>query len=285
MDRSPSPVHLSRSPRRCIDGEAVCRDWRSSRGAQCLQKREDTGDIVNPGYVGTQRRLNDHHRQIQFTRGDELRSRGTAAGILRDDDVDPLASHQFALGFELEGTAIEQNFVIGQFRKVTWVIYGADEIVVLRGAGEVIEPETTGGQQDAPWCVAQCHRGFVEICDVDPTVSRLTKPGRANVGDDRNGGLSGGRGGVVADPSGKRMGGIHEGVDAMVTQPGRQAGDPAEATDARRDGLSRGIGGATGERKRRIDVRTIGERASEPARFRRATENKNSHRAPREISS
>lgn len=159
----------------------------------------------------------DHdHRQAEAARGGDLGHRPTAPGILRYNQLHPMALHQRAIIPFAEGAALHQNGGFGQGCGRLWGVNKTQDIVVLGRAGKRGEVHSPDGQHHPHRRVGgQRGGGAWDVGHGLPAIPALGLPRRAGEGEKRCAGLSAGHGGVGAHLGGKRVGG----VDHMAYTP------------------------------------------------------------------
>ncbi len=197
----------------------------------------------------------DHEdRQAKGARGDQLGLGAAAACVFANDQLYFMGAQEGLICCGREGSATQEDMVIGQGRGRLWRIDQAQDIVMLglgRESGQVHSPKR---QQDAPGRGGEGRDCGGNICDIVPAIPRLGLPGRAGERKKRGVCLVGGTYRIRADLRGKGMGGIHQMRDGMAAQIFRQPRRAAKAAHAHRHGLGFGP----------LHAPRIAERAGQP---------------------
>ncbi len=195
------------------------------------------------GYKGP---VDQDHRQAKLPRGDQLGFSPRAASILGNDHLDPVGLQQGPVTCRVKGAAGNDHLRIRQGQRPDRRVHKAQKIVVLtsrRKGGKVLP---TDGEEHPPRGSAKDGGGLCKVSNMRPAVAVASRPGRAlqrNHGDARD---AAGLCGVLADPRGKRVGGVDQMADVLGAQIGHQAIHPAEPADANRQGLRHGGFGPSG---------------------------------------
>src|SRR5207247_1451593 len=144
-----------------------------------------------------------------------------------------------------EGPArLQKANIWRQVLQLRW-IDGAGEIAVLRGWGEGVQLEATEAEEDAARRRAERPCGGIGVVHDQPPIAGLFLPGRPR---ERGQGdaASGARSDCIGrDLVGIGMSGVDHGIDGLAFEELCEAGDAAEAADARRQRLWPGRSGAT----------------------------------------
>ena len=163
--------------------------------------------------------------------------RAGAACIFGDDKVDGVRLHQFAVAFERERPAIDDQAVARQGRRGGGRIDETQQILMLRLGEEGIRMHTPQREHDAAGRTRQrCDRSR-DVSHMGPAIPFLRAPCRARQGDMRDAGQAGGLDRMGAHRRGEGVGRVDQMSDAMHTQIIDQPGHAAKPADAHGDGL------------------------------------------------
>lgn len=233
---------------------------------QPVQNRVDGVDAFA---LGQPRAIDEDDGQLARTRGVELGARAIPAGVFGDDVGNMVSCKQRQIAAEREGAARNNDVRMRQRRSIS--IDETHQIPMLRLGRESRKVLAADGEKDARRRVRQGRDGGSDIAHGMPAVARPRYPGGALEAEQWRVRLRAGSDRVAAHAGCERMGGIDDVGDAIVREVSGEAGDAAEATDARRQRLCSGHGGAAGIGVHAIDSST-GKRIRKPARFRRAAQ-------------
>ncbi len=143
---------------------------------------------------------------------------------------------------------------------------------MLRLARESRELQASLGQEHvAARAGERVRRGFHRV-DFGPAVAVPARPWGTGEDEERRAGLASRGERIRRHARGERMSGVHDRVDALGPEEGRESLGAAEAADPARDRRGRRIFGRARERKQRRDAGLVGHAAREAARFRCSAE-------------
>lgn len=181
--------------------------------------------------LGKGRTLDHQHRQAEPARGDQLGLGARAARILAYDEIDGVILHQAAISFHGKGSAVDDQAVVRQGRRLSRRIDEPQEVMVLRLHGEGLNVHPAQRQHDAPaWPAKQIDR-TLDVAGAKPAIAGNRLPGGPGQGDMRNARSPGGFNRMGAHLGRKGVGRIHEVGDVVAAQVLDQASNPAEAAD------------------------------------------------------
>ncbi len=189
-----------------------------------------------------------HHRQSKLARGIDLGARALTAGILGDDDVNMVLAEQRDITFDPERSAINHNFSFRQAQSCCRRIDQAQEVVVLRRAGEGAQGLTTDSQEYSLRLRRQGQRCRCFVGNDGPAVARFRAPRRAFERCQWHANRGAGFDGVAAHLGGKGVSGVDHLGDHFGAQIGHKTLHPAKAAGPPGQGLRRRFSGATGIR-------------------------------------
>lgn len=210
--------------------------------------------------IGLGRSLDHDHGQTEPARRDQLASRGVAAGILADEDLDPLAPHQAFLVIGMERAALLDDLDVVQGQPVADRLDGTDEIMMLRRIGEDRQFEAPDREEHPLGLTAKCLGRSRHVLHPVPAILGAGSPGLAADRQKRDvlrlaRGLR-----VIGHESGKGVGRVDDGDDAFFRKIVPQPVDPAKTADANRQ-----VGGfrVDGMPRQRDDRANVGSLLSE----------------------
>lgn len=234
-----------------------------------IKRRLDRADGGDAGRLAA---LDHDHLEPKRARGRDLAVGGAAAGILGDDDIDPLFQKQFALACLTEGTAGEYVAAIRHGERWIDRIDAADEIIVPRSRREATGFLASDCEKDAPWSAAERGDSRVDILHANPVVTRHRTPVRSQQGKDRNPGLLGSGGSIDGDLVGEGMGRINKQIDAFLSQIINQAFDTPESSNSSGQGQGLGINGSARKGNRSFDIVALCQPFGQAPRLGRAAQ-------------
>lgn len=230
-------------------------------------------DGVDGGAFGQPWAIDEDDGKVARARGIELGARAVAAGVFGDDGGDLVGSEQRQIAAEREGATRNNDIRVRQQQWRSISIDETHEITMLRLGREGGEVLAADGEKDARRRVGQGGDACGDIGHGMPAVARPRCPGGALEAEQWRVRLRAGSDRIAAHAGCERMRGVDDVGDAIVREVSREAGDAAEATDARRQRLCGGRGGAAGIGEHAIDA-SAGKRLRKPARFRRTAQQK-----------
>ncbi len=204
--------------------------------------------------VIARRPLDEHDGQAENARGDDLAVSGLAAGILADDNLDPVFAKKSDLVFHRERTAGQQVFDLRRIERRIDGIDAAHEIAVLRRGIEGLGLLPADGEEDAARVFPECCNGVRHRGDTRPSVAVRFVPATSLQTQQRNAGLAACGAGIGGNLPGEGMRGVDQEIGRLPTEIVDKAGNAAEATAAHRHGLPGGIDRAAGKRERHGEV-------------------------------
>ena len=214
-----------------------------------------------------------HHRDAERARRNDLAVGREAAAVLRDHDIDRMSEEQRPLLLLFEGTSAENVARMRNRQRRIHRIDASNQIMVLGRRSEVRDLLPAQRKEHIPGLDAQRAHGLVRIENFGPPITGDGTPWRPAQRNHRSFRLRGGGERVSRDRRRIRMSRINQCVDRIVAQILRESGDPAEAAAPYGYGLSRGRGGAARQRQGRRDIGAGREALPQLARLRRASQN------------
>lgn len=213
--------------------------------------------IINLGPVGNGGTVNHQDRQAQIARRDQLGIGAAAARILANHQIDGVGLQQCAVSSGSERTAIHDQRVMGQARRLFRHIHEAQQIVVLWLGGEGFHMHSSQRQHDAAGRACQRGDRAIDIGNAGPAVTGDRFPRPAGQGDMGHTRQTGRLHRVCAHRRGEGVGGIDQMSHAMVAQIIGQPRNSAEPANPHRNRLSTGVCGPSGiaERRRNAALR------------------------------
>lgn len=202
-----------------------------------MDPRDHVVDAV--GFVaGRNMRSVDHqHRQFQFARGIDFRTRACSAGILRHDQINAMVCQKSAVKGLVKRPARDYDVVIWQGRNSFGRIDKAQQIVMLRGFRKGRDVGATNRKEDAFGFGINGLHGAFGVSGVGPKVRVGGLPRRTRQGDQRQVCTFGCRDGVLADGGGEGVRGVDDVRDVLVLGICRKAVRAAKTADANWDRL------------------------------------------------
>lgn len=178
--------------------------------------------------------------QAQGARRRNLGCTAGAAGILRDDKIDPVFAHQRKIAFLREGPPCNDHVVLGKAGRRFWRVNEAQEIKVLRVGFERGKVQAADCEHDARRRAVERRDRARNVLDRGPLVTALGRPWRPCVGDQGYVGGRASRDGIRAHLPRERMGGVDHVSNVLCLQIGKEPVRAAKATDTLRQGLPDG---------------------------------------------
>jgi hypothetical protein len=207
------------------------------------------------------------------TRGLDLGVGRAPAAVLGHQRLHPLVAQERRFISEREGSAREDEFVIGQGVDLRWRVDRPYDVAMLRGSRECRELQTALRQKNCFWLLPKSVDGLLDRRDLRPAIGGLAYPRWASEHDER--GVSGPAGQKCVGGHARRegMGRVDDGADALSDEKRREALGAAETADALGNWRLSGIRRRSRQRQDRRNVRFVGDPSRKRARFRRAAEN------------
>lgn len=200
-------------------------------------------------------RARDHDDgQVKCARGLQFRDGTATPGILRNDQLNTMLSHQRGVSGDVKWTARDDDAVVRHRWRRYRLIDQPENVVVLRLRGELRQMHASDGQQDPLRRSVERIYGSRNIGDRLPAIRVRRLPGGTGQRDQRHARSFAGRDGVAAHLFGERMRRIDDMRNPIFSEEGDQAIDTAEATDAMLNGLRARAFDAPGVGQRRFDV-------------------------------
>ncbi len=224
------------------------------------------------------RPIDRDHRHAEVPRRVEL-GRGTLpTAVLGDQRIDPLPPHQGVFIGVPKRPAIENEPVIRrQFGRVRRVD-GADDVMVLGRPQKGREAEASDRQQHAAGHGAESVGRSVEIRHRAPALAVYGAPRGSREGDQWHVATAASRNRMSRDAGRERVGRVHNGLDGLMVEIGREPIDTTEPTDPRRDVGQGGAGGPARQRQGGRDIGATREGGAERGGFRGTAEDQEAHR-------
>jgi hypothetical protein len=222
--------------------------------------------------------FDEHNRQAEDSRGDDLAVGRLATGILGNDGIDAVRLEQFDLGVDREGAACEDIRDAGRRERRIDRIDAAHEIMVLRRGVEGLGFLPADREENATRRFAERLDGLGNGAHARPAVSvdlipaEPFEPQQGHAG----GFACGSRIGGHLPGEGVRR--VDNEVDALRFEIAGKSIHPAEAAAADRYRLRCRVERAAGERQRYDKISARGEPCGEVARFGRAAQKKDAFR-------
>lgn len=205
----------------------------------------------------------DHHDgQAQRPRRLQLGAGAVAARVLGDDDIDAMLDHQGAVVLGREGPPSQDHDGVGQGQGAVGAIDQPKQVMVPGMPREIRQMLAPDRQKHPASRRAEGQRRAGHVGDVMPAVARAGTPWRPLEGDQGQARARRGGDRIRAHAGGEGMGGVDQMADALAMQIIDEAVHPAEAADARGQGL----------RHRRLGPPGIGIAAVDPGFRQRAGE-------------
>lgn len=211
--------------------------------AQNLIHRLNAGPFGHGGAV-------DHdYRQVQLARSVKLGARASTAGVFCDDMGHLVGAHQVKITFQREGAARHKHAALGQGQGVDRRIDKAQNVMMLGTCSKVLKVLATDREKDPGRIARQAGDGGGYVGHRGPAILGRGAPGFALQCQQGQAGQTCGLHRVAAHLGGEGMGRVDDMGDRLGLQPGHEAADAAETTDAGGQGLGLGRLGSTGVRE------------------------------------
>ncbi len=219
------------------------------------------------------RALDHRHRQAQHPRRVKLGVGAVAPGILADDELYAMITHQRRIPLDREGAPIDDQIMVRQVWTRIGLLDEAQQITMLRLGSECGDMHPAEREHHAlrrP--VERGDRGFDGGHD-RPSIAFDGPPGRPAKRDERDAGDPRRGDRIRADLRGEGMRRVDEVRDPLVAQIGREPVRTAEPAYPNRNRLRAGPCSAARIAQRRGEF-TIGDRRGQRRGLRRAAEDK-----------
>lgn len=179
----------------------------------------------------------DHDdRQAKLSCRVDLGARAVTTCVLGDDMGDAVIGQQRKVIGQPERPARDNRMGVGQGQGVG-LIHQPQQVVVLGGAGELVQMHPANRQKHPRGGIGQGPRRRRDVGDVDPAITFNRLPSLALQRDQRDARDFGGTDGVAAHLGGKGVGGINQSGEALIGQEPRQPFGPAKTARAGWDRL------------------------------------------------
>lgn len=216
----------------------------------------------------------DHHdRQAKRSRSVQLGFGACSACVLADHYVDGMFLKQRGVPFHRERAARDNHSMAlqswGRFR----CIHQSQDVVMLGLHGELFHMQPPQGQHDTFGRALKRRNGACHISHMNPIVAFGGLPRRAGQRHERHAGLRAGMIGIPAHLRGKRVCGVNDMGDVMVSDVCGQTVNAAKSTHPMRDGLRARVVDAARIGKGRLST-AIGQGACQSTGFGCAAKNK-----------
>jgi len=212
------------------------------------------------------------HVKPERTRRGNFAVGGIAAAVLRNNHIDGVRGQQRAIVSLAERPARGNVGHVRQRQRRIDRIDAADQIMMLRRAGEGRDLVTAKRDKNAARFVTDSDHRRAGITHLDPVIALYGGPGRPAQRHERHSDLTRGRCGIGRNDAGIGMRRINQCVDVLLEEVIGKTASTAEPADANRYGLRHGRSRPSGERQRDVETAAFGEAFAEQAPFRCATE-------------
>lgn len=243
------------------------------RGARCIESvepRQSRFDVRKRNALCFWRPCDHNNRDLQRPRRRDLAVGLVAAGVLGDDDVDPLAYEEGFLGLRIEWRAGLDEAHLWRQRDVAGGVDRARDVGVLWRGRERSKLKSPDREEDAAWRFAEGLGRFKRARDHAPGIAVACLPWRADERSDGDARRVGRNYSVGGDPHREGMGCIDDGANTLVDKIAVEALRAAEAADPCWQRQGARSGRAAGERYDRVETVISAKMLCEPARFARA---------------
>lgn len=208
-------------------------------------------------------------------RGVQFRAGSDAAGIFRDDEVDPVILQEAEVVFVGKGAA--GKFDLGWEGQVHRRIDEAQKVMMLGLCSKDFQLQATDCQKDALRSCRQMGNGGLHVGHMGPAISCSGLPRLALQRDEAHLRCRAGRDRVGRHLGGKGVCRIDHMGDAFLPQVLNQPVDAAEASNPQGKGLGHGRLGSTRIRENGRNA-LIGKTFRHQTRFGRSAKKKDAHR-------
>jgi hypothetical protein len=226
-------------------------------------------------------RAADHdHWEAEHASGFDFGKGGVAAGVLRENHLDPVFAEEADVFLRGEGSACVDENNVRQIGRRCWHIDEPDHIAMLRGSLEAGQSEAADAAKHFAGCGPKRGDSFRHTGDLDPAILRLLSPSGPFDREKRPAGHRGGLDGITAHLAREGMRGIDHEIDAPGFEVSGKPFRAAKTAGARGDGLGARRCRAAREREDRLEANIGCEQPRERACFGRAAQNEDTY-APR----
>lgn len=236
-----------------------------------IQPAQDVFWAIDLYPIGEDWPVYHQDRQSQPSRGEKLGLGSLAASIFAHYQIDGFGLKQTAILFDGERSAIHDQAVTGQGRRLIRRIDKTQQVVMLRLGRECFHMHPPQRQHDPAGGAGKRGHRAVHVGDVSPAVFGDGCPARTRQRDMRDARQPSSFHGMGAHFRSKGVGCVRQMGHAMVVQIVCQSRDSAETANPHRQGLSKGMFGPSGIAERCMNAfgcQQFGERAG----FGRATQ-------------
>lgn len=217
--------------------------------------------------------VNHHDRQAKRPRRMQLGFGASPARVLADHDVDGMLFEQRSVSFHRERATRDNNGMARQGRGRFWRIHQPQDIVMLGLSGELFHMQPTQGQHHTFARTFERRNCARHICHMNPIVALVGLPRRTGQRQERHT-LSGtGMKRIPAHLRGKRVCGVNDMGDVMVSDVRGQTVHAAKAPYPMRDRLRARVVDASRIGKGRLNT-AIGQGTRKRAGFGCTAKNK-----------
>lgn len=219
------------------------------------------------------------HRQPGFARRLDLGVGRRAAGVFRNDHVDPFGGEETGLGGLVERAALEDEAQTGREWRCVRGIDQPGDVVMLRRAGKGGKLKPSDAEEHAARgnIGGKEPRGGPGAVHLGPSVAVFLYPGRTQNRGERQADLRAGRDRICRDPRRERVRRIDDCIRGVLPDPARQALNAAKAADPQWQRLRSGRFCATGERQHGVEARISRDEPGKGRGFCRAAEDQDAH--------
>lgn len=225
-------------------------------------------------YGGTSYHIDRHPKRARRL---DLGYRGRSARIFGENSLYAVFKEQADIILGGEGSASSDDDGIRQGMRRFRHINQPDDVPMLRGSAQLGKSEPPHAAKNRPGLRPNCRHGSSEIRDVYPVIFWLSFPGRPLDREEGNIRRGGGFDRVAAHAAGERVGGVNEDANVLLAQMTREAGSAAKSACSNLYWLRHWRSGPAGKRQSGIEARVRGEQSRKRARFRRTSQDENTH--------
>jgi len=212
------------------------------------------------------RPINQNDWNLQESSRFELRLGTASAGVLGDDDLDPVVGQKLQVLRLGKGATRDHRFCVGQRQMAVGRIDQSQKIVVLRLGSKKRERLLADSKKDARRSIGQRPDSGFGVWDMLPVVARSRDPGRPFQHQKRDADAIACGQGILAHPGRERVGCIDDMGNSFGFEPCNKSVHTTKATDTHRQGLGNWRLGSPCIGKDGVNFR-VGQRASQHRGF------------------
>ena len=205
---------------------------KDERGRSGTNPVKDCLDVMRFSARGQCGAVDHQHRQAQAARGDELGLRASSTCVFADNQINFMAAHEGFIGIRIKRTAVKDDMMIGQRRRLVWRIDQAQQVMMLGLGSESGKVQAAQCEKNAAGWTCKSRDCGRDVRDALPYVALFRRPRRTGQRQKWYACHLRRLHGIGAHLGSEGMRGIHQMRDCVVAQVVRQPLCPAKATHA-----------------------------------------------------